>query len=441
MCSEQCAGNSAGVVIDVRQVSKAYRVYSRPIDRFKQALARGRKQYYHEFWALRDVDLQVQPSEMVGIIGRNGSGKSTLLQIIAGTLAPTAGEVTVAGRVAALLELGSGFDVEATGVENIYMNGALLGLSREEINAKYEAIVAFADIGEFVGQPVKTYSSGMVVRLAFAVAAHVDARILIVDEALAVGDVPFQAKCFRRIERLREDGVTILLATHDTTSVSTLCDRAVLLDAGQVALVGDGKAVAEEYYRRVRDIERRETSAPAGGSKAASATPAGGANGDVLETLGPSQGTRMGDGRAEILGYAIYDARGQRAHALAAREPVRIDVAVRFGADLADPHVGVCLRDPQSRILIGGHTLYEGVQIGPVVAGQETRVSFELPMLLNPGKYLLTLGVAEHDGARAWRDCDMYMDYCELEVYGKERAWGLVNVPTRIRVQTSEPVS
>lgn len=203
-------------MIDVRHVTKAYRIYARPIDRLKQSLAWGRRQYYREFMALNDVSLQVRRGEMVGLIGRNGSGKSTLLQIVAGTLTPTHGEAIVPSRIAALLELGSGFDVEATGRENIFMNGAVLGLSKEEIRDRYDDIVAFADIGDFLDQPIKTYSSGMIVRLAFAVAAHVDAGVLIVDEALAVGDAPFQAKCYRRIERLRKEGVTILLATHDT---------------------------------------------------------------------------------------------------------------------------------------------------------------------------------------------------------------------------------
>jgi ABC-type polysaccharide/polyol phosphate transport system ATPase subunit len=408
-------------------VSKAYRIYQKPIDRLKQALRWGRRRYFREFWALREVSMRVQKGEMVGIIGRNGSGKSTLLQIIAGTLAPTAGEVHMPRRVAALLELGSGFHMDATGRENVYMNGAILGLTDGEIEAKYDEIRAFADIGDFIDQPIKTYSSGMLVRLAFAVAAHVDADVLIVDEALSVGDAAFQAKCFRRIEALRERGATVLLATHDTTIVERLCSHAVLLDQGTVALADSGKEVAREYYRQVRQLQRMD--APphdrVTGSKY---------TGNGLDKPRSGQGTRMGDQSAEILGYAVYDEDGVRTTALSARRPCQFVVVVRFAAELANPHVGVALRDVHSRLLIGGHTLFDECPVGAVWPGVEIRVTFTMNMNLRPGNYLLMIGVADHQDLSNWKDCDVYFDLCEIQVHG-EVSWGVVNVPTTVKIE------
>jgi len=236
------------VAISVRGVGKMYRIYDNPQDRLKQMLLRGRRTYGREFWALRDVSFDVRKGETVGIIGRNGSGKSTLLQIIAGTLTPSEGEVTVNGRVAALLELGSGFNPEFTGRENVYLNGSILGFSHEEMEHLFDEIVAFADIGAFIDQPVKTYSSGMVVRLAFAVQAHVRTDVLIIDEALSVGDIFFQQKCFNHIRQLQKRGVTILYVSHDLTSVQNICDQAILMKDGTAIFNGDPNEAVSRYY-------------------------------------------------------------------------------------------------------------------------------------------------------------------------------------------------
>src|SRR6266540_4300812 len=236
------------VVIQVRDVGKMYRIYDRPQDRLKQMLLRGRRMYGREFWALRDVSFEVRRGETLGIIGRNGSGKSTLLQIIAGTLAPSEGEVTVNGRVAALLELGSGFNPEFTGRDNVFLNGSILGFSRAEMEQRFDEIAAFADIGEFIEQPVKMYSSGMVVRLAFAVQAHVRTDVLIIDEALSVGDIFFQQKCFNHIRQLQARGVTILYVSHDLTSVQSICDRAILMKDGSAIFNGNPNEAVNRYY-------------------------------------------------------------------------------------------------------------------------------------------------------------------------------------------------
>jgi lipopolysaccharide transport system ATP-binding protein len=248
---------STDVAICASNLSKCYHIYDRPQDRLKQSLVprfqrligRPQTQYAREFWALKDVSLEVKKGETVGIVGRNGSGKSTLLQIICGTLSPTSGTIKTNGRITALLELGSGFNPEFTGRENVYMNGAVLGLSREEIDARFDAIAAFADIGQFMDQPVKMYSSGMVVRLAFSVAINVDPWILVVDEALAVGDELFQRKCFSRIEAIKDNGATILFVSHSGSAVVELSDRAILLDSGEALMVGVPKIAVSMYQK------------------------------------------------------------------------------------------------------------------------------------------------------------------------------------------------
>ena len=237
------------LAISVRAVSKCHRIYSRPVDRLWQGLLGDRKRLYTEFWALRGVDLEVRRGETVGIVGRNGAGKSTLLQVIAGTLRPTEGEVRVNGRVAALLELGSGFNPDFSGRENVYLNAQVLGLRRREVEERFDTIVEFAGLGEFIDRPVRTYSSGMMVRLAFAVAINISPDVLIIDEALAVGDEAFQRKCYSRIEELKRGGATILFVSHAAQSVLQLCDRAILIDAGHRLLTGSPKDVVEQYHR------------------------------------------------------------------------------------------------------------------------------------------------------------------------------------------------
>lgn len=236
------------VAIKVSNLSKCYQIYDKPQDRLKQGLWRGRKQFYREFWALRDVSFEVNRGETVGVIGRNGSGKSTLLQMICGTLTPTTGEIEVNGRVAALLELGAGFNPEFTGRENVYLNAAIMGLSQQEIERRFDAIAAFADIGEFIEQPVKTYSSGMYVRLAFAVATSVEPDILIVDEALSVGDIAFQNKCMMRIKKLKDQGTNVLFVSHDLSTLQMICDRVIWLHDGLVMAIGDPIKTSQEYY-------------------------------------------------------------------------------------------------------------------------------------------------------------------------------------------------
>lgn len=244
---------SSDTAIQVEGLNKCYHIYDKPHDRLKQMLMRGRRQYFKEFWALRDVSFEIKKGETVGIIGRNGSGKSTLLQMICGTLNPTSGTVQTNGRIAALLELGAGFNPEFTGRENVYMNGAILGLSEDQVDARFEEIASFADIGDFIEQPVKTYSSGMFVRLAFASNIMSKPEIMIVDEALSVGDMNFQAKCMTALTRIQDNGATILFVSHDVGSVKSLCSRGVYLERGKVVTVGPAADVAERYIRTMQE--------------------------------------------------------------------------------------------------------------------------------------------------------------------------------------------
>ncbi len=244
---------SSDIAIKVENLCKCYQIYDKPRDRLLQMLMRGHRQYYREFWALKDVSFEIKKGETVGIIGRNGSGKSTLLQIICGTLSPTSGDVKTQGRIAALLELGTGFNPEFTGRENVYMSAAILGLSRDEIDRRFDEIAAFADIGDFIEQPVMTYSSGMYVRLAFAVNIVSKPDIMIVDEALAVGDMNFQAKCMTALTRIQESGATVLFVSHDVGAVKSLCARGIYLEHGMVKAIGKAPDVAELYIRTMRE--------------------------------------------------------------------------------------------------------------------------------------------------------------------------------------------
>src|SRR5499427_2720419 len=281
------------VALRVHQVSKQYRTYARPGDRLKESLTRGRFRRHKEFWALHDISFELNAGEIVGIIGPNGCGKSTLLQIIAGTLEPTQGEVWHEGRISALLELGAGFDPEFTGVENVYMNASLLGLSRRETDALLPHIERFAEIGDFIYQPVKTYSSGMYVRLAFAIAASVEPDILIIDEALAVGDAVFQHRCLRRIKELHERGTTVLFVSHDAAAVRALCSRAMLMNHGRIIADGPPAEVLNHYQQIVMERERAYEAA----SEAPSADSAG-----EPETFAPLTFTyRHGNHQAEIV--------------------------------------------------------------------------------------------------------------------------------------------
>lgn len=360
---------SSEIAIKVENLSKCYQIYDQPRDRLKQFVLprmqqliwRPPSQYYREFWALKDVSFDVKKGESVGIIGRNGSGKSTLLQIITGTLAPTSGSVTTNGRIAALLELGSGFNPEFTGRENVYLNGALLGFSTDQINEKFDAIAAFADIGEHLDQPVKTYSSGMLVRLAFAVQVQVEPEILIVDEALAVGDALFQKRCFQRIEKLVSDGTTLLFVSHDQESVRTLTNRALLLNKGRPIEWGLSSEVVLSYRKLLHDEEaayfasltknlvERAAQAPLPSDPPAAEPDAPVA---VPANAMPGMGTRsdrlsFGDGEVKIIKVETLDSDDQPCSLFYPGQRLRIRVTCESFASIDKLNVAIRLRNKE----------------------------------------------------------------------------------------------
>ena len=398
------------VVISVKNVSKCFEMYEKPVHRLYQTLCAGKKKFYKEFWALKDINFEVRKGECVGIIGRNGAGKSTLLQIITGTLAPTTGEVKVSGRVAALLELGSGFNPEFTGRENVYLNGSILGLSKEEIDARYQAILDFADIGEFIDQPVKTYSSGMMVRLAFAVIAHVDADVLIVDEALSVGDAFFQQKCMRFLRAFMAEH-TVLFVSHDTGAVAGFCQRGILLNRGSVELIADAKTVVQRYlkdlYAENQQVDGGSAGVPAQEGADASDTLFyrdmraeyinNSAFRNDIEVFKFNPKDSFGLGGASVQSVILRDAGGAALSWIVGGEMVDLHVRCEAKQELFSPIIGFFIRDRLGQDLFGDNT-YVTYNKNPltVAVGQvfEAHFVFQMPFLA-PGDYSLCVAVAE----------------------------------------------
>ena len=378
-------------VLRVENLSKQYRTYTRPADRLKESLTRGRWRRYKEFWALRDVSFELESGVTVGIVGPNGCGKSTLLQIISGTLEPTHGDVWHEGRIAALLELGAGFDPEFTGVENIYMNASLLGLSRRATDALFPQIERFAEIGPFIYQPVKTYSSGMYVRLAFAIAASVEPDILVVDEALAVGDAVFQHRCLRRIMELQEAGTTVLFVSHDLAAVRALCSRAILLNGGSIVADGRPVDVLNHYQKIIMERERA--------FEADSAVATGPAEMGDNESLAPLSYTyRHGDGSAEILAADLRDTAQRQVETVETGEPLTIRVLARINCDLDDPVVGFLIRNRHGISAYGTNTEQQQIEFGAAHRGDLLEVIFSFNCWLGIDDYSITCAVHSRNG-------------------------------------------
>ena len=449
------------LAIVVEGVGKCYQIYERPQDRLKQALLPrlGRligmrsANYFREFWALRDISFAVARGETVGIIGRNGSGKSTLLQIICGTLSPTVGRVAVSGRVGALLELGSGFNPEFTGRENVFMNGAILGMGAEEIAAKYADIVAFADIGDFIEQPVKTYSSGMYVRLAFAVIAHADADILVIDEALSVGDVFFSQKCMRFLREFQAHG-TVLFVSHDAGAVMNLCDRVFWIDDGGKAMDGPAKPVCEAYLastygHRPRSLAAQASADSAGTTQNDTADIAmempvdgGRLDADYFDpTLDHShvrvfrfdpRSVGFGDGGASIVSARLESAEGNVISHVDGGDIVRLVVLAQAHRDIPRPIIGFLLKDRLGQQLFGTNTyLDSGPAAPPIAASKNVEAIFEFRMpYLPPGRYTVDIAIADGDFVDHVQAAWIY-DGLVLESVCDTRSTGLVGIPYR----------
>lgn len=418
-------------VIEIKNISKIYNLYNKPSDRLKEALF-ARQSRHTEFAALNNVSFNVNKGEILGIIGKNGSGKSTILKIITSVLTPTSGECIVKGKIAALLELGAGFNMEYTGIENIYLNGQMIGFSKEEMDKKLQDIIDFADIGEHIYQPVKTYSSGMFARLAFSVAISVDPDILIVDEALSVGDVFFQNKCYRRFEEFRECGKTILFVTHDMGSVIRYCNRCVLLNAGKKVAEGKPQEMVD-LYKRIMVGQWNE-------------------NEESLEEVSPVQSSNVkndqlwkdqistnpdievyGDGRADIIDFGIFSDTGDIGNNVYKGDYYSIKMKVRINEDNLNPIFAFKLRDIKGTELTGTNTMLEDIDTSQCKKGDIVTITFRQKQYLQPGQYLVSLGCTAFEGDQFVVYCRNY-NCCVLGVVAQKGTIGIFDSESEVSV-------
>jgi ABC-type polysaccharide/polyol phosphate transport system ATPase subunit len=407
------------IALRVEGVAKQYRIYDRPVDRLKESLTRGRLKRHREFWALKGLSFEIEQGTTTGIVGPNGSGKSTLLQIVAGTLDPTHGSVFVAGRVGALLELGAGFNLEFTGIENVYMNAALQGFSKAETEARLPEIERFAEIGEFIHQPVKTYSSGMYVRLAFAIAVNTDPDILIVDEALSVGDTIFQHRCVRRIKEMQERGTTILFVSHEPTLVRALCSRAILLYQGEMLADGPPVDVLNRYQRL---IMAREAAYKDGAREtdAVQATTAIGTTAPEVERAPLQYQYRHGNNFAEVIYAELLDAHEQPVELIETGDPVYLRMRFVFHEDVARPVCGFMIRNRHGINVYGTNTEQRGLELGAARRGDVLEATFAFNCWLGQEHYFVSVAVHSPDGAAYdWLDGVIFFRVaCAVEMEG-----------------------
>ena len=422
---------SEDIAISLKKVSKCFQRYAHPVDRLKEILLPGKSRTSH-FWALQDVDLEIKKGQTVGIVGRNGSGKSTLLQIIAGTLTPTAGEVVVRGRISALLELGSGFNPEFTGTQNVFFNARLLGLTQQEIEDKFDAIAAFADIGDFIEQPVKTYSSGMFVRLAFAVAVNVEPEILIVDEALAVGDIVFQHRCMRRMRSMMDSGVTTLFVSHDSGAIKTLCNSAVMIDGGKIYASGIPNNVIIKYMKLVTESELELVTPKENVDNNAVAQSASEQTSAIkLEE------TRRGNRKALIENVQLFHQGGEEADQspiFGFNEQVKLVIEVKVYQELQGCIIGFFVCDKNGNELIGSNTIEENQPIGKLAAETNLQIEFTFNLPLRPSSYSLTVAGAENYTAMTFDWIDNAIVFQVLPPDTGKRIHALVDTPINVKV-------
>ena len=414
------------IAINVDNVSKIYRLYNKPSDRLKEALGFSKKKLYQEHYALNNVSFVVRKGETVGIIGTNGSGKSTILKIITGVLNPTQGNVSIQGRISALLELGAGFNMEYTGIENIYLNGTMMGFSEEEINAKMDDILSFADIGDFVHQPVKTYSSGMFVRLAFAVAINIDPEILIVDEALSVGDVFFQVKCYHKFEEFKKMGKTILFVSHDLGSISKYCDRVILLNKGVKEAEGKPKEIVDLYKQLMA-----QNDAPTDVPKTVVENNQQGMWKQYLNNNPKFQD--YGEKHGEIVDYAIIDETGKITSNIQKNTEFTIKMKVRFHKELQEPIFAFTIKDLQGTEVTGTNTMYEDIPVGPVKAGEERVIEFKQNMNLQGRDYMLSLGCVGFFSNKFVVYHRLY-DVCDIHVISDKNTVGFYDMNSTVTI-------
>lgn len=434
------------VAISLNNVSKYFKRYERPTDRLKDMLFPS-KNTGDIFWALKNINIDVSKGEMFGIIGKNGSGKSTLLQIIAGTLSASIGDVYVSGRIAALLELGSGFNPEFTGIQNVFFNGKILGLTEKEIENKFDDIAAFADIGSFIDQPVKTYSSGMFVRLAFSVAVNLEPEILIVDEALAVGDIAFQYKCMSKIKELKERGTTILFVSHDNSAVSFLCERSVWLSNGEILEIGYSRKVINKYIaylaipKKLDVLENHETSV-----NKETIEDVDFKRDNILGSIEVVQGIenadqRMGNQKCKLIGVGIFDDHGNRIKSFKVRQKLFLRISLRANEFIKKPLIGFNISDRLGNHIIETNTDCEGIYLQSLRENELLTVEFyfEIPNL-RAGYYSLSVDVNNGD-EQIHELCDWIVNALVCECINEEKVYGLVDIDIKISFSIEEFVA
>lgn len=416
------------VVISSKNLNKVYKLYNRPSDRLKESLNIFHKNYHREHYALKDISFDIYKGETVGIIGTNGAGKSTLLKIITGVLTPTSGELSIKGRISALLELGAGFNMDYTGIENIYLNGTMLGYSEKEIDKKLKDILDFADIGDFVYQPVRTYSSGMFVRLAFASAINIDPEILIVDEALSVGDVFFQAKCYNKFEEFKKMGKTILLVTHSMSTVMRYCDRVILLDKGRKLSEGSPAEMTDLYKKVLVGSdgsyeEKNEVIEQGGGS------------GLWKESLSLNDvQNSYGNGMAEIIDFGIFDSKKRLTNTVEKGDYFTIKMKVRFKDEVKEPIFAFTVVNLQGLEIAGTNTMYEKANVAPQKQGDVVTVSFRQRMDIQGGDYLLSLGCTGYADGEFTVYHRLY-EVCGLNVVSEKNTTGFYDMNSKVEIR------
>ena len=420
-------------VIKINHISKVYKIYDNPMDRLKEALKLTKKKKYTEYFALNDINFEVEKGSTVGLIGTNGAGKSTILKIITGVLTPTSGNVEVKGKIAALLELGAGFNQEYTGVENIYLNGSMMGYTKEEMDERVNDIIEFAGIGDFINQPVKTYSSGMFARLAFAVAINVDPDILIVDEALSVGDIYFQAKCFNKMNEIKEKGTTILLVTHDMSSVIKYCDKVVILNKGNYLKEGSPKEMVDIYKKLLvnqydEEEENEEVEEPAGSQ--------------AMEESGESWKSQLryseekliyGNEKASIIDFGVFDENGRLSNMLAKKREFTIKLRIQFHENVENPIFAFTIKNVHGAEITGTNTMFERKDIPLAKKGEIYEAEFKQKMLLQGGEYLLSFGCTGFENGEFVVYHRLY-DITNIAVISEQDTVGTFDINSKVQV-------
>ncbi len=417
------------MVVNFHQVAKSYAIYEKPAQRLVELATFNRLTRHRDFWALRDISFEIPRGESFCVIGENGSGKSTLLQIVAGILHPTSGNAQVQGRVAALLELGSGFNPEFTGRDNVYLNGAILGFSSSRMDSVYQRIIEFAEIGDFIHQPVKTYSSGMVVRLAFAVAIHVDPEILLVDEALAVGDIYFRQRCLRKVHELRTRGVTIIFVSHSMGDVKAIGKRTLWLEQGRIRALDTTDRVVARYLAAMTEKDTHYAEEHSEPNELTTTTP------HALATTIPNIDHRHGDGRASVIGIAILDADGNPTALMEPASRITVRISVRAEQAIPRPNVGFMLRNHLGLDFAGTNTLREGHAMPPMAPGELRTIDFHLDLpQLYPGAFSFSPAIADGNLTH-YQMCDWIDNAITLQMgHGTGQVYGYLHLPCRLEI-------